>query len=71
MFSPPISLQAVHKWTVVGKVPEERCPRIEQFTAGEWPVEALNPEVQWVRVKDRTWPHRGGRPLVDHCKAAA
>jgi hypothetical protein len=25
----------------------------------------LRPDVTWVRVKDKKWPHKGGRPLMD------
>lgn len=58
----------VHQWAFDSKkqVPTERCPAIEQATAGEVSCEILRPDVTWVRVKDKSWPHPNGRPLVDH-----
>jgi DNA-binding transcriptional regulator YdaS (Cro superfamily) len=64
LYKPPISPQAVHKWGE--SVPEDRCPAIEYATEGAVTCDELRPDVSWVRVKDKDWPHPKGRPLVDH-----
>lgn len=69
LFTPPISAQAVHKWSA-GEVPEERCPAIERAMGGDVACEELRPDVSWVRIKDKDWPHPKGRPLVDHSAKA-
>jgi DNA-binding transcriptional regulator YdaS (Cro superfamily) len=57
----------VSQWkTGARPVPEDRCPAIEHATEGAVTCEELRPDVSWVRVPDATWPHPGGRPLVDH-----
>ena len=33
---------------------------------GDCTCEAMRPDVSWVRIKDKDWPHPKGRPLVDH-----
>lgn len=48
------------------KPSEEFCLRIEKATGGAVTVEELRPATTWLRVKDKTWPHPKGRPLVDH-----
>lgn len=57
---------SVSEWIAKDRVPEERCPAIEKETNAEITCEELRPDVNWVRVRDRKWPHRSGRPLVDH-----
>lgn len=52
-------------------VPAMRCIQFEMATSGAVSCEDLRPDVRWVRVKDKTWPHPQGRPLVDHAKKAA
>ena len=47
-------------------VPLERCPQIERSTGGAVTCEELNPELNWRRIPDPTWPwHPDGRPLID------
>jgi DNA-binding transcriptional regulator YdaS (Cro superfamily) len=46
-----------------GRVPADRCPDLER--AFGVPVEDLRPDLRWVRVKDRAWPDRRGRPCLD------
>lgn len=47
-------------------IPQGRCPEIEKVTQGQVTCEELRDDVSWVRIKDKTWPHPKGRPLVDH-----
>ena len=46
-------------------IPAERCPSIERFTGGEVTCEEMRPDVRWHRIRDKTWPNPGGRPLID------
>lgn len=55
----------VWAWINRGSLPEDYCPSIELATAGEVVCEDLRPDISWVRVKDKSWPHPKGRPLVD------
>jgi DNA-binding transcriptional regulator YdaS (Cro superfamily) len=55
----------------VRPVPAERCPHIERATGGAVTCQELRPDVAWVRVKDKAWPHKAGRPCLDVAKAAA
>lgn len=48
-----------------GRVPQDRCPDLERAMAGKVTVEQLRPDVRWHRVPDPSWPHPGGRPLID------
>lgn len=48
-----------------GRVPPDRCPNIEQATAGRVTCESLRPDVRWARVPDQSWPHPDGRPCID------
>lgn len=57
---------SVSEWRRNGRFPEAKCPAIELESKGQYPCEVLRPDVQWVRVKDKNWPHPKGRPLVDH-----
>lgn len=50
----------------IRQVPEDRCPSIERATEGVVICEEMRPDVSWVRIKDKDWPHPEGRPLVDH-----
>lgn len=38
---------------------------LERATDGEVNVEEWGADCKWTRVKDRHWPHPGGRPLLD------
>lgn len=46
-------------------MPAERCPDIERASDGRVSCEDLRPDIRWHRVPDATWPHPGGRPLID------
>ena len=56
------TLRADSRWR---PIPKERCPEIELVTAGQVVVEALRPDVCWVRVDDAAWPGGRGRPCID------
>ena len=43
----------------------ENCVAIELATQGAVTVEELRPDSTWSRVRDRNWPHRAGRPVLD------
>jgi DNA-binding transcriptional regulator YdaS (Cro superfamily) len=51
------------------KVPEDSCPAIEKVTLGQVTVCELRADVPWIRIKDKTWPHQDGRPVIDHARA--
>lgn len=53
------------------QLPAFRCPAIERATVGSVACEELRPDVQWVRIPDKTLPHPKGRPLVDHTAKAS
>jgi DNA-binding transcriptional regulator YdaS (Cro superfamily) len=58
---------SVVEWRSRG-IPADRCPAIEKATEGKFTVEQLRPDVTWIRVKDRKWPHPSGRPCIDVAK---
>jgi DNA-binding transcriptional regulator YdaS (Cro superfamily) len=62
-----VAQQVVWNWLnrSAGEVPPDRCPAIEQATAGQVTCEALRPDVRWARVPDADWPHPLGRPCID------
>lgn len=58
----------ISQWTADEKprqVPAPRCVAIELATDGTVTCEEMRPDVLWVRMRDRKWPHPKGRPLVD------
>lgn len=57
--------------TVCGwsKIPEWHCPALEREHEGRVTVEEMRPDVPWLRVPDPDWPHKAGRPVVDHARA--
>jgi len=58
--------QLVSQWSnKVRPIPDDRCPAIEQATAGAVSCEEMRPDLHWRRIKDKTWPWNGGRPLLD------
>ncbi len=59
-----VSAPTAHAYRYRG-IPPERCPAIERATRGAHTVEALRPDVSWVRIQDPTWPHPAGRPAID------
>ena len=52
----------VHGWK---QIPAGHCPVIERALGGAVTVEEMRPDVQWHRVKDKSWPNPAGRPLID------
>lgn len=42
------------------------CVQIERATGAAVTCEELRADLKWVRVKDKGWPNKNGRPLVDH-----
>lgn len=54
---------SVHSWV---RIPVARCPSLELASRGAVTVEEMRPDLRWIRVKDRKWPHPAGRPLVDY-----
>lgn len=64
------SYQSIQQWRSTC-VPIERCPIVEREVAGAITCEDLRPDVSWVRVADKSWPHPKGRPLVDHSQKVA
>lgn len=64
-----ISPVTVHQWCTEDRpVPLGWCPRIEEITKGFVCCEDLRPDVAWIRIKDKSWPHIKGRPLVDYSR---
>lgn len=71
-----VSPVTVHQWAGVNPknskpVPTAHCPAIERATKGAVTCEKLRPDLTWVRIKDKAWPHPQGRPLVDHSQKEA
>lgn len=60
---------SVIEWRKRG-IPVDRCPAIEQGTAGAFTCEQMRPDVRWHRIADPAWPHPEGRPLIDVTRAA-
>ena len=58
-----VKVPSVHGWR---SIPARHCPTIEKALDGEVTVEQMRPDVAWLRVKDKTWPHPKGRPCEDH-----
>lgn len=51
---------------------EELAVALERESGAILSCEVLFPKKGlWHRVKDKSWPHRGGRPLVDYSKRIA
>jgi len=50
-------------------IPDDKAVAIEFEAGAKVTVEQLCPAAAWVRVKDKAWPHVGGRPLLDLVKA--
>ena len=61
-----VAPQVVNNWMRRGAVASpENCPALERLSNGAVTCEELRPDVSWVRIPDRDWPHPQGRPLVD------
>ncbi len=56
----------VSDW-VAGKrpIPAHFAVRLEKATNGQVPADESRPDVVWVRVKRRGWPHPDGAPVID------
>lgn len=46
-------------------IPIKYCHAIERQTNGAVTCEDLRPEEPWRRIPDASWPHPGGRPVLD------
>jgi DNA-binding transcriptional regulator YdaS (Cro superfamily) len=65
------SVQAVCFWRDgARKAPPGLFPLLERMTGGQAVCEQMAPQVTWHRIPDPTWPHPGGRPLIDVASAA-
>jgi len=49
-------------------VSDSFCAEIERVVKGAVTVEEISPSTNWHRIKDKTWPHPLGRPLIDPAK---
>ena len=58
-----VTASAPSMWKARGEVPMPHCAPIERETGVA--CEELRPDLRWYRVKDKTWPHPSGRPLLD------
>lgn len=43
---------------------------IERESDGAVPCEMVRPDLAWIRIPDRRWPHRRGRPAHDVSQTA-
>lgn len=59
-----VSVQRLGNWLDRG-IPMEQCAKVEVATSGAVTVEELRPDINWLRVKDKSWPHPKGRPVID------
>lgn len=57
----------VSNWRARGLVPVERCAAIERTTGV--PADRLRPDAPWLRVRDRSWPNKAGRPVLDYAES--
>lgn len=56
----------VSSWTHgLRAVPLHHCLNIERETGGAVTAEELRSDQTWLRIFDASWPHPGGRPLID------
>lgn len=51
------------------QIPPAKCVAIERFTSGTVTVEELRPDLRWVRVRRKLWPHPSGYPTLDVSEA--
>jgi DNA-binding transcriptional regulator YdaS (Cro superfamily) len=61
------STSLVYQW-MTGRRPIslDKCIEIERLCSGSITVEELRPdEKNWLRIKDKNWPHPKGRPVLD------
>lgn len=57
-----ITPASVYGWK---QIPQEHCADLERLSGGKIKVEAMRPDVRFVRVPDPKWPHPKGRPCID------
>ncbi len=57
----------VSNWRTRGIAPVERCAAIELHTG--IPADELRPDAPWRRIKDKSWPNKAGRPVLDYAEA--
>jgi DNA-binding transcriptional regulator YdaS (Cro superfamily) len=66
-----IKRQNVEHWVSSGRVPPAQRPGVEHAAEGRVTAEDLSDDgVHWVRVSDKSWPGKRGRPAMDVAKAA-
>ena len=56
-------------WRSRGSVPAEHCPAVEAASGGFFLCEQMWPDKPWRRVRDASWPHPKGRPVLDFAAA--
>jgi DNA-binding transcriptional regulator YdaS (Cro superfamily) len=44
------------------------CVGVELAFKGKFTCEELAPDEPWRRVKDRAWPNKAGRPVLDYAE---
>ena len=53
------------------RTPPEMCCEIERLSGGAVRCEDERNDLNWVRVRDKTWPGGKGRPVLDVTRIAA
>lgn len=62
---------AVFQWVKKTRpIPSDKCQAIELACEAVVSCEQLRPDLIWVRIPDQSWPHPGGRPLLDFVAVA-
>jgi len=57
---------AVFQWIKKTRpIPNDKCPAIEKACNAVVACEDLLPDLNWIRIPDPSWPHPGGRPVLD------
>ena len=59
-----VSVQRLGNWLDRG-IPMDQCAKVEVSLGGAVAVEDMRPDINWLRVKDKSWPHPKGRPVID------
>lgn len=59
-----VRVPSVSGWVERG-IPAERCADLERLSGARVVCEDMRPDLRWVRVRDKAWPHPKGRPCVD------
>lgn len=67
-----VSQPTVSEWLRgVRPVPHATAAEMEKLTDGQVLAERVRPDERWLRIPDRRWPTKAGRPVLDVTKAAA